>query len=85
MRSMGIVSDFWIGLNDIASEDDWIWVNGQRANTSRAGFSTARVIDWFNLKNCAEVKASGPNEALGLITKAVCSARNYGLCEKQTM
>ena len=24
-------NEYWIGLNDIASEDDWLWVNGQIA------------------------------------------------------
>ena len=34
IKDMSIKSWSWIGANDIASQGNWVWVNGERARSS---------------------------------------------------
>ena len=34
IQNLSINSYFWIGVNDIVSEGNWVWANGERANSS---------------------------------------------------
>jgi hypothetical protein len=67
---------FWIGLNDIGSEDNFTWVNGESA--------TFRAWSWGEPNNvgnedCVEMNWAG--EGIHDWNDAKCNLKRYFLCE----
>ena len=68
---------FWIGANDIASEGNWVWMNGESASNLHKYFGLSH-----DDSDCVVVKAYH-TYYLGEIGDASCRRLLQGLCEKQ--
>ena len=71
---------FWIGLNDIASEGNWVWVNDEQASSFDLHWRRGEPNNQGN-EDCAVV--SGYSQQLGLAVDVRCTATYRGLCEKK--
>ena len=76
-------TNFWIGVNDIASEGNWVWVNGERSSSSELIWDSGQPDGGRNA-NCVWVVGYPVlSSDLGLAYDAPCAASLPGLCEKQ--
>ena len=73
---------FWIGVNDIASEGNWVWVNGERASSSELIWYSGEPGGGRN-ENCVFVHGYSTPSNVGLAFDWPCAASHQGLCEKQ--
>ena len=83
INNLQISSLFWIGLNDIASEGRWIWVNGEPANSSKINW-TKPPDNYGGNEDCVVLhgRSSLPFH-VGLAGDVPCSSSYQGLCEKK--
>ena len=83
IKNLPIDNHFWIGANDIAAEDDWMWVNGQPTNSSELIWFSGEPNDVAHTQNCVCVFANSvPLPSDGLAYDHTCSDTRLGLCEK---
>ena len=77
--------DVWIGANDIASERNWVWVNGERASSSELIWQNGQPSHNHHGGNedCVLVAGYPGTFKFGTAWDAPCSAVIHGLCEKQ--
>ena len=73
---------FWIGVNDIASEGNWVWMNGERASSSELIWSSGQP-DGGRIENCVIVQGYPAHSDVGLAFDEPCAGSQQGLCEKQ--
>ena len=71
---------FWIGLNDIASEGNWVWVNDEQASSFDLHWRRGEPNNHGD-EDCVVV--SGHSEQLGLAVDVRCTRTYRGLCEKK--
>ena len=81
IQNLSINFNFWIGVNDIASEGNWVWVNGERASSSELIWYSGQPNGGRN-QNCVGVHGNPTSDA-GLAYDRPCAASRHGLCEKQ--
>ena len=81
-QNLSINSYFWIGVNDIVSEGDWVWVNGERASSSKLIRKSGEPNGGRN-QNCIIVSGNPSFSNFGLAYDDPCAASRHGLCEKQ--
>ena len=79
---LSINNHFWIGVNDIVSEGDWVWVNGERASSSELIWRSGRSNGGRN-ENCVLVSGHPTSSYVGLAYDEPCATSYPGLCEKQ--
>ena len=83
IQNLSIRNDyFWIGVNDIASEGNWVWVNGERASSSELIWNRGQPDGGRNA-NCVFVDGFPTLPAAGLAHDVPCAGSRPGLCEKQ--
>ena len=77
--------EFWIGASDIASEGNWIWVNGERASSSELiwGGGQPSHNHLGGDEDCVLVAGFPEVPKFGTAWDAPCSTVIHGLCEKQ--
>ena len=73
---------FWIGANDIASEGNWVWMNGERASSSELIWVSGQPNNHGGKQDCAVVSGY-PGSNVGRAFDNPCTDPNQGLCEKQ--
>ena len=80
-QNLSISNRFWIGVNDIASEGNWVWVNGERASSSGLIWRSTQPNGG---RNAIRVTVYGEPTSpyLGLAFDIQCAASRQGLCEK---
>ena len=82
IQNLSIGNDyFWIGVNDIASEGNWVWVNGERASSSELIWKSGQPDGGRN-QNCVIVDGYPTSSNVGLAYDAPCGLSYPGLCEK---
>ena len=75
---------FWIGVNDIASEGNWVWVTGQRAGSSELFWAGRQPDSYGGNQDCVIIHGA-PQYSFAIAVRAYddqCNAANLGLCEK---
>ena len=81
IQNLSITHVFWIGVNDIASEGNWAWVNGERASSSELIWQSGQPNGGRN-QNCVWVVGNPASSDVGLAFDDPCAASIPGLCEK---
>ena len=75
---------YWAGANDIQSEGNWVWINGERANSSE--------LMWINgypelnsngNRNCLLIDSNPVSSYFGLAHDNPCTNTWCGICEKK--
>ena len=83
IQNLWIYNYFWIGINDIASEGNWVWVNGERASSSELIWRSGQPKGGRN-QNCVMVNGYPTSSFyVGLAYDNPCATLHPGLCEKQ--
>ena len=73
---------FWIGANDIASEENCIWTNGERASSSEIIWRSGEPNNNRGNEDCAHVVGNPTLSTEGQANEALCASSYQGLCEK---
>ena len=82
IRNLSINSTyFWIGVNDIGSEGNWIWINGERANSSEIIWRRGEPNNSGN-EDCVEVDGDLTRTTVGQANDGTCTNSRQALCEK---
>ena len=82
IEMMSINIAFWIGGNDIASEGNWIWINGGRASSSELVWMSGEPNNVDGNEDCVAVIGNTQRPTLGLAWDSPCTSSFRGLCEK---
>ena len=82
IQNLSIKDRFWIGANDIASEGNWVWVNGERASSSELIWYSGQPSGGRNA-NCVLVNGNPTSSYVELAYDVGCAFSFPGLCEKQ--
>ena len=82
IENLSIRSKFWIGASDIASEGNWMWLNGERVDSSTLTWGTGEPNNLGN-QDCGSVYVVYPGSPLGTADDTTCSAQHKPLCEKR--
>ena len=75
------VEFFWIGASDIASEGNWIWVNGERVNSSELIWRSGQPNNVGGNEDCLRVYGFPTSADVALAYDGLCSTSHLGLCE----
>ena len=73
----------WIGAHDIASEGNWIWVNGERASRSELIWFSGQPDNYDGNEDCLYLHAYSGTSNDGLAFDRPCWNSFRGLCEKK--
>ena len=74
---------FWIGADDIATEGNWIWVNGEHANSSELIWESGEPNNQGGNEDCVLVNGIPASSNVGRANDDVCAYSQQGLCEKK--
>ena len=77
MKALSINEYFWIGVSDISSEGNWVWVNGETATSSELIWSSGQPDNARNIQHCGALYTSGYAD------DGTCTSTYFGLCEKK--
>ena len=75
-------SYYWIGANDIRSEGNWVWINGERASSSELSWGNRQPDNVGGNEDCLLMNAY-PTFLFGLAFDDSCADNWRGLCEKK--
>ena len=75
--------DFWIGANDIASEGNWVWVDGERASSSELIWKNGQPDNSGGVQDCVLLEAFPIRSYVGFAWDDRCWRSIHGLCKKQ--
>ena len=74
--------NFWIGLNDITQEGNWVWDSSQRPDdTGFTNWAIRQPDDYEQNEDCAELINIGGGYQPAKWADVPCSRRNHALCE----
>ena len=80
---MSFNADYWIGLNDIANEDSWRWVNGNRADKNDVMlWAPGEPNDEHGNEDCAVVVYRNSHSNGNLANDIPCTTTKRAVCEK---
>ena len=82
IKNMSMSYYFWIGVNDIASEGNWVWVNGERAFRSEVLWESGYGY-YTPDSDCAIVNGYPKSSSIGKAFTDPCDDSYKGLCEKE--
>ena len=74
---------FWIGANDIASEGNWVWLNGERASSLELIWESGQPNNHRGQQDCVVVRGYPGSSDVGRAADEECTHSYKGLCEKQ--
>ena len=77
MKALSINETFWIGMSEIRSEGNWVWVNGETATSSELIWSSGQPDNYRNIQDCGALFTSGYAD------DDTCTRTLFGLCEKK--
>ena len=81
LESLSINFFVWIGANDIATEGNFTWVNGERASTSELIWLSGQPSGYNH--DCIYMYGSDQGSNAGLAGDYKCVQSDRGLCEKK--
>ena len=82
LQSLSIDYHYWIGANDIASEGNYVWINGERGSSSELIWASREPNAGRN-ENCIVVIGESSRADINRAHDASCSGNFLGLCEKK--
>ena len=84
MQFLPTNTNFWIGANDIASEGNWMWVNGERASSSELRWRYGQPDSFGNFdEDCVLVHGTPTASGVPRAHDYPCTLKRHGLCEKK--
>ena len=81
-ENLSIIHWTWIGANDIASEGNWVWVDGELADRSELIWASWEPNDGED-HDCVFMYEPNKVRDAGLAGAYNCSLSDPGLCEKR--
>ena len=82
LQSLLIDHHYWIGASDIASEGNWVWLNGKRASSSELIWASGEPSGHRN-ENCILVVGESDRTDTNRAHDASCRENFLGICEKK--
>ena len=79
---LSIRPHFWMGVNDIALEGNWIWMDGERASSSELIWRSGEPNNIGGNEDCVAVVGIGEPRTVGLAWDEICTRKHPALCEK---
>ena len=74
---------YWIGANDIASEGNWVWVNGEDASSSQLIWIDGEPNNAAGNQDCVVMRGNPARSDIGLAWDHLSTHSYRGLCEKK--
>ena len=85
IKNLPINDRFWIGVNDVASEGNWTWVNGEPASSAELIWSTGEPNNGGGRgQDCVSVYVN-QTQPDGSTDDTQCWTAFLGLCEKKIL
>ena len=86
IKNLPISDDFWIGVNDFATEGNWTWVNGEPAKSSEIIWDYYHQQPNGGNEDCVAVVAyPAATYRIGLTHDGQCHWGRLALCEKKLL
>ena len=79
----GALSWLWAGANDIASEGNWVWINGERVSSSDLSWSYGEPNNSGGNEDCFLFLGTLTSDIFGFAYDHRCASRFQGICEKK--
>ena len=76
-------SYYWIGANDIESEGNWVWINGERASSSELIWRSRQPDNFGGNQDCLLIDSNPLSSYFGLAYDNWCDSVCPGICEKK--
>ena len=76
-------SYYWAGANDIESEGDWVWINGERASSSELSWRSRQPDNSGGNEDCLLISTYPISSYFGLAYDHACATEWRGICEKK--
>ena len=74
--------DAWIGLSDIETEGQFVFVDGVSSTNENTGWAPGEPNDVGKNEDCAHLHLSDPNHPINTANDYPCSRNAFALCEK---
>ena len=78
------ISYYWVGANDIASEGNWVWINGERANSFELIWASGAPNNSGGNRDCLVINGYPKYSSnFGFAYDRPCCFLWRGICEKK--
>lgn len=72
-------SQYWVGLDDINEENEWVWVDGGQTNNATVTWFPGEPNQYGGNEDCANIKGKMDNRLL--LNDAPCTTYYPYICE----